>query len=938
MNKKFLSAVLFGALMVTSTGTFVSCKDYDDDIDSLQEQIDKLATKEDMTSQIAALQSALDAAKTEAAAAKASAEEAVKKATSAESTATDAEKAAAQAALDAANAKAEAIKAAQDEVAKVKAELEAAIDSKFEASKKELAETIAELTKKVEEMTGYTTGMVTGISFETVNDYNATKWDSDLDVNYARVSTVTYPDGLKTDKNGTPDGTAYQGKKNSSSYEFGKGLTGAFIVKAGDVNTVADKMLVKIDPVNATFSADMLSLMNGKGQNLNDYITITSDVIGTELKRTRGVESTGLRLVGVQLKNTVDFEAFDKLVLPNEAHHATSSENCKHGYIGYALTATDSKGRIVTSPYDVTLHVMAEKEAKNVKNKTYIYSSADRRGSVVISKVSDGKDATTSDEECYAIASGESFQITVGAEQGRVMASYVVVDYDYAGLSVADKTALKAMTYEGVNEVRKDGQHDIKVSGAAGIPVPLKLVTIDYTGTIKVNMVWVKAGEPARMEVAYTFTPKEFVQTPEAWSVATGEKVAFTVPANAATYAVSLTVGEEAHQGDNHKPVVYGGEKLDINSRALTAIVDNGTVPSDFLKLYKSDKTSIPSKPSEIAYAEFNGKVNLQMMKENQAYTGTVKFYDETGTFLGTNTIKVTKVLPTVVPSDFSAKTNGIVNGVLTAYPRPNENGITNVYYMKRAFNNWTPYYELAIDGLTNKKVNNVALATYEAGNYKGDNSTARVESINADYINNGTAYASTVKYNYGNIQYIPEGHGTETPGAYKVTWATSFSTKFNCWPVDCQYQWYETPVVYYREKNVIKGSITKDKDGKVTAFTNVIKAITPYKGTVDPFDAGDKDWTDWAKAFNTGGQQNVTITLITNNSGKEVKNEYFNAKFEVVKEGNIEKNAMVLTPTGAEVQVGNDVETSVVLTITDEFGHKHDIPALKFTMKINHE
>ena len=40
MNKKFLSAILFGALMVTSTGTFVSCKDYDDEIDNLQGQID----------------------------------------------------------------------------------------------------------------------------------------------------------------------------------------------------------------------------------------------------------------------------------------------------------------------------------------------------------------------------------------------------------------------------------------------------------------------------------------------------------------------------------------------------------------------------------------------------------------------------------------------------------------------------------------------------------------------------------------------------------------------------------------------------------------------------------------------------------------------------------------------------------------------------------
>ena len=44
MNKKFLSAILFGALMVSSTGTFVSCKDYDDDIDEINGKIDKIET------------------------------------------------------------------------------------------------------------------------------------------------------------------------------------------------------------------------------------------------------------------------------------------------------------------------------------------------------------------------------------------------------------------------------------------------------------------------------------------------------------------------------------------------------------------------------------------------------------------------------------------------------------------------------------------------------------------------------------------------------------------------------------------------------------------------------------------------------------------------------------------------------------------------------
>ena len=45
MNKKFLSAILFGTLMVSSTGTFVSCKDYDDDIDAINKELTDLKSK-----------------------------------------------------------------------------------------------------------------------------------------------------------------------------------------------------------------------------------------------------------------------------------------------------------------------------------------------------------------------------------------------------------------------------------------------------------------------------------------------------------------------------------------------------------------------------------------------------------------------------------------------------------------------------------------------------------------------------------------------------------------------------------------------------------------------------------------------------------------------------------------------------------------------------
>ena len=44
MRKKYLSALLFGALLFASAGTFTSCKDYDDDIKNLQGQIDDVNT------------------------------------------------------------------------------------------------------------------------------------------------------------------------------------------------------------------------------------------------------------------------------------------------------------------------------------------------------------------------------------------------------------------------------------------------------------------------------------------------------------------------------------------------------------------------------------------------------------------------------------------------------------------------------------------------------------------------------------------------------------------------------------------------------------------------------------------------------------------------------------------------------------------------------
>ncbi len=142
MNKKYLSVVLFGALLAASAGTFTSCKDYDDDIKGLQEQIDKSgSTITDLQTQLTTLKAAADAAQATADAAKTAAAEA-KTAADAAKAAGDQAKADAATALAAAKAaeaaaaqaKADAIEEATKQVEALRNSMQAAIDKKLDVT------------------------------------------------------------------------------------------------------------------------------------------------------------------------------------------------------------------------------------------------------------------------------------------------------------------------------------------------------------------------------------------------------------------------------------------------------------------------------------------------------------------------------------------------------------------------------------------------------------------------------------------------------------------------------------------------------------------------------------------------------------------------------------------------------------------------------------
>ena len=159
MRKSILSAYLMGAIALATTSTFVSCKDYDDDITNLQEQIDAnsdalKSTKAALEAEITNLKSQLDATKTELTGLIAKAQKA---ADDAQAAADKAQAAADKNAADLAAEIARAKAAEQANADAINAEVlratakEAALEARIEAAEKALEDLKALVDTKVDQ-------------------------------------------------------------------------------------------------------------------------------------------------------------------------------------------------------------------------------------------------------------------------------------------------------------------------------------------------------------------------------------------------------------------------------------------------------------------------------------------------------------------------------------------------------------------------------------------------------------------------------------------------------------------------------------------------------------------------------------------------------------------------------------------------------------------
>lgn len=409
MKRKYFSALLMGALTIASVSTFTSCKDYDDDIDNLQSQIDKAGLQSDIDALKTQLQDAAStasAAKTTAesalakandAAVKADVEKAIQKvevtankaatdvataisnAANAQTTADGAQKAADAAAKAAKDAQKQADQAVKDAAAAAttanaaakQADFEKALerignletsrvtadklDEKLTQLKEELLgadgdkETIGSLTVKVNAYKGAVEELYSAVtSVELVETYSGVNgFTSNWNTtNGITPLTVEMLHGWISDDSKFGD---ENGNDAKPIVEY---------VKGKDIDVKDDaSIVVRVNPVNADLTKGAkIILLNSKGESLEDIVKVGTPSKFDKLITTRAAATvkTGLWKLPLSVAEGVSEEDFKKAV-------TVKDENGNEKAILYAVAinnTVDSKAeaaadRYVVSTYDV---------------------------------------------------------------------------------------------------------------------------------------------------------------------------------------------------------------------------------------------------------------------------------------------------------------------------------------------------------------------------------------------------------------------------------------------------------------------------------------------------------------------------------------------------------------------------------------------------------
>ena len=909
MKRKYLSALLMGVLTLSSVSTFTSCKDYDDDINSLQEQVNKAA----LSSDVEALKTQVTNAATSAQNAAAKAEDALTKAGAnateiakvkelATKNGTDVAKAltdAANAATDAANA-ATAATAAQDsanaaltKIAGLDKELKKlALNAQSHVTATQLKNSLDSLSEVINKATSDSIANLTKI----VNGYKG-----GINALYTAVTEVSLM-GSWTSSDGN---SIFNGQGNlwfqtgtiGANYTFGAkekdDLEGEHsadpkksYVKGASIN-FPSQFLVRINPVNAKITPDMIKLIDSKGNDLDKLVKVV-DVEKYDNLLTRASE-TGLWTVKVQLQDGVKPE--------NVAQIAENGQNILYAVAvnntaSQAETVADAASRYVVSTYDLTV------------NGAYDYDGAHDLGAVKVKAESKGWKTLdelkpTGSDLVYA-ANGEdilvSFENVANADR-----FYVVRDDKHAGESDASElNAWNSYEYKNLNKVvaveNGNGKAtlNIKINGQVGDEVQFRIFAVNYDGTLVEQN-----GRPFRVYVGAQSTTTSVAGN----LVATGKE---TMETGWLPISGSLKTGG----------TLPSTVKVTVNNVKIDATVE-----------YAKDNEGHPAADnSKIKFAKFSvAPGDLTKWADGATATGTIK--DNANLTVNTISVSLTKVMPTAETTKalmkYSWKDNQLNNGVYTAYLYPENDAWQSPVTVPTGYKDMNQ----AINGLNTNFVISIANANLKAENgknyYKNAlNVTAtpwKVEVNNAKddagvaLIDNETKHETTIGYNYGKISSV-------TPNDDYIVKVQKVQTVFAC-PLNTAaqtYAWAQVPAVYGTNGQVV----TPAKDVNVLTYGSTVTVVTNIFNNLIAHNSFDNTVFGGKLSDVAAKYVKIEAKLISNGSKLE---DYYTAT--------VTNGVITFHQQSAATNPTADVASTLVLTMTDAFGHKN-VYELPFTVK----
>lgn len=905
---------------MASMSTFTSCKDYDDDINSLQEQVNKAA----LSSDVEALRTQVNNAATSAQNAATKAEEALTKAGAnatdiakvkelATKNGTDVAKAltdAANAATAASNAAtaasnaADAAKTAQDsanaaltKIAGLDKELKNlalnaqshvtatqlknSLDSLSEVINKATSDSIANLTKIVNGYKGGINALYTAVTeVSLMGSWNSNTGNSIFNGEcnlWFQTGTIganyTFGAKEKDDKNGEHSADPKKSYVKDASINF------------------PSEFLVRVNPVNAKITPDMIKLIDSKGNDLDKLVKVV-DVEKYDNLLTSRASETGLWTVKVQLQDGVKKE--------NVAQRAENGKNILYAVAvnntaSQAETVADAASRYVVSTYDLTVQGAYDYQGATDLGAVKVKAESKDWKTVSSLQPNPGTGAT---DLVYA-ANGENVLVSF-ENLSNVDRFYVVRDDKHADESGSSElNAWKSYEYQGLNEVvaveNGNGKAtlNIKINGQVGDEVQFRIFAVNYDGTLVEQK-----GRPFRVYVGAQSTTTSVAGN----LVATGKETMETG---------WLPISGSLKNGAALPSTVW----VTVNNVKIEANVEYA----------KDNEGHSAADNSKIKFAKFSvAAADLTKWADGATATGTIK--DNANVTVNTISVSLTKVMPTAETTKalmkYSWKDNQLNNGVYTVYLYPAADAWTTA-------NVATGYKDMnqAINGLNTNFVISIANADLKAENgknyYKNAlNVTAtpwKVEVNNAKddagvaLIDNETKHETTIGYNYGKISSVK-------PTEDYIVNVETVQTVFAC-PLNTAaqtYAWAQVPAVYGTNGQVV----TPAKDVNVLTYGSEDTVIPNIFDCLVAHNSFDNTVFGGKLSERYNKYVNIDAKLISNGSKLE---DYYKAK--------VVGGAITFHLQSAATNPTADVASTLVLTMTDAFGHEN-VYELPFTVK----